>query len=32
MGDELIGQDGGVLFDLDEVEGEGGHLGQEGTT
>ena len=27
VGDELVGEDGGVGFDLDEVDGHGGHFG-----
>lgn len=30
VGDELVRQDGGVGYDVDEVDGEGGDLGEHG--
>jgi len=27
VGDELVGQDRGIHLDLDDIDGEGGHLG-----
>lgn len=27
VGDELVGEDGGIGFDLDEIDGDGGDLG-----
>ena len=30
MGEELVGEDGGVRGDLDDVDGEGGDLGEHG--
>lgn len=28
MGDEFVGEDGGVRFDLDDVDGDGGDFGE----
>ena len=30
MGDEFVGEDGGVSFDLYEVDGYGGYFGEDG--
>lgn len=32
MGDEFVGEDRSVGFDLDKVDGDGGHLGLYGST
>ena len=29
VGEEFIGENGGIALDLDNVEGEGGHFGQD---
>ena len=30
VGDELVGEDGGVCYNVDKVDGEGGDLGEHG--